>query len=444
MRRVLRSGNAFGTYRAERDAVRALESLGAGTPVVLQVVRLESGPGSCVGLQMGRCNGACVGKESARVHLARVKLGLMAQRLKPWPHEGPMLLREGVGERSSITSSMVGSISAPSMATRDAQAECAAGRDGPNDFDIETYRIITRELRDPAQALPCREVKMSRVKCRFPAFRGPSLRDGATGTLLAAGGLKLSEPMLFGLGEGLGFIFINLRSLPLPFVGGRTKPFAVTEALCTNLGLACTAVETASKKKAWAELETPLRAGQPVGLQLDCFHLEYFSRPVHFAGHFVAAHGFDDREVLLVDTAPQGSMQRTSRASLEKARFAKGPMAAKARSWTIAPLKRAPALDVATRKAIRANAKQYLTPAFKGASHLGILKLAESLPGWIEIAKRPAEDLALASLLMERAGTGGSLFRNFYRDFLCGGTRIPGRCPRDAHPGASAVRGFCA
>ena len=80
--------------------------------------------------------------------------------------------------------------------------------------------------------------------------------------------------------------------------------------------------------------------------------------------------------------------------------------------------KRTPALDVATRKAIRANAKQYLTPAFKGASHLGILKLAESLPGWLEIAKRPAEDLALAALLMERAGTGGSLFRNFYRDFL--------------------------
>ena len=70
-------------------------------------------------------------------------------------------------------------------------------------------------------------------------------------------------------------------------------------------------------------------------------------------------------------------------------------MAAKARSWTIAPPKRAPALDVATRKAIRANAKQYLTPAFKGASHLGILKLAESLPDWIEIAKRPTEDLAL-------------------------------------------------
>ena len=40
------------------------------------------------------------------------------------------------------------------------------------------------------------------------------------------------------------------------------------------------------------------------------------------------------------------------------------------------------------------------------------------MPRWLEMAKRPADDLALAALLMERAGTGGSLFRNFYRDFL--------------------------
>lgn len=260
---------------------------------------------------------------------------------------------------------------------------------------------------------------MTRVEVPgFQPFAGLHCETVATGTLLAAAGVKLSEPMLFGLGEGLGFIFINLSSLPLPFVGGRTKPFAVTETLCDNLGLACTTVETASRPKAWAALEGPLRAGQPVGLQLDCYHLEYFSRPVHFAGHFVAAYGFDDREVLLVDTAPQGTLQRTSRASLEKARFAKGPMAAKARAWTIAMRKRMTALDIAIRKAIRANAKQYLTPAFKGASHLGILKLADSLPHWLEMAKRPADDLALAALLMERAGTGGSLFRNFYRDFL--------------------------
>jgi hypothetical protein len=266
-----------------------------------------------------------------------------------------------------------------------------------------------------------------------PGFRpyiGQHCETVATGSLLAAAGIELSEPMLFGLGEGLGFIFINLGSLPLPFVGGRVKPFALTTALCKNLGVHCDAVETTSKSRSWTVLERSLSQGLPVGLQLDCYHLEYFSRPVHFAGHFVAAHGFDADHVYVVDTEQQGSGLRVKRENLEAARFAKGPMAAKARSWTIAPPGRAGgsgkassktgsiAIGKATRDAIRANARDYLSPGFKGASYLGIRKLAASLPGWSGMASDPARDLELAALLMQKAGTGGSLFRNFYRDFL--------------------------
>lgn len=256
----------------------------------------------------------------------------------------------------------------------------------------------------------------------FEPYVGQHCETVATGCLLGAVGVQLSEPMLFGLGEGLGFIFINLSSLPLPFVGGRTKPFALTTTLCSNLGVTCTAVETSSKPKAWSALERSLREGRPVGLQLDCYHLEYFTKPVHFAGHFVAAHGFDDENLMLVDTAQQGTTQRASRQSVEAARFEKGPMAAKARSWTVTAPKAAKpsgeAMRKAVAKAIRSNARDYLSPAFKGASFHGIRKLADSLPEWIGLAKEPAADLPLSALLMEKAGTGGALFRNFYRDFL--------------------------
>jgi Domain of unknown function (DUF4872)/Butirosin biosynthesis protein H, N-terminal len=252
----------------------------------------------------------------------------------------------------------------------------------------------------------------------FEPYVGQHCETVATGCLLQSAGIRLSEPLMFGLGEGLGFIFINLASLPLPFVGGRTKPFALTTALCANLGLECVAVETSSKPKAWATLERALLEGTPVGLQLDCYHLEYFSKPVHFAGHFVAAYGFDERDVLVVDTAQQGSAQRASRRGVEAARFAKGPMAAKARSWTIVAPRRVPDLRPAITRAIRANARDYLSPPFKGASHSGIRKLAASLPGWLQLARDPAADLSLAAMLMEKAGTGGALFRNFFRDFL--------------------------
>jgi hypothetical protein len=252
----------------------------------------------------------------------------------------------------------------------------------------------------------------------FAAFVGQHCETVATGSLLNAAGIRLSEPMLFGLGEALGFVMLNLKSLPLPFLGGRARPFALTDALCRNLGVDCTARESSSRANAWKTLEGALASGNPVGLQVDCFYLPYFSQPIHFAGHFVAAYGLERDEVLLVDTEPQGTLQRAPRAALEAARFAKGPMAAKARSWTIDARRAAPKLPAAIRKAIRANARAYLAPQFSGASHLGIEKLADSLPSWRRIAAKPAEDLALASLLMERAGTGGALFRNFYRDFL--------------------------
>ena len=56
------------------------------------------------------------------------------------------------------------------------------------------------------------------------AFIGVHCETVATGTLLGAIGCELSEPMLFGLGEALGFVFLNLANFPLPFLGGRSKP----------------------------------------------------------------------------------------------------------------------------------------------------------------------------------------------------------------------------
>lgn len=250
------------------------------------------------------------------------------------------------------------------------------------------------------------------------AMQGQHCETVTTGTLLRAMGVNLSEPMLFGLGEGLSFVFLSLEALPLPFVGGRVKPFELTTRLCRNLGVECQAVETSSRSRAWAHLEAAISQGMPVGLQLDCYYLDYFRSPVHFAGHFVAAYGFDEEHVLLVDTLQQGGLQQARRSSVEQARFAKGPMAARARSWTLSPSHAAADLPDALRSAIHANARAYLEPPFRGASHLGIRKLADSLPRWLELSKAPESELAQAALMMERAGTGGALFRNFYRDFL--------------------------
>jgi Domain of unknown function (DUF4872)/Butirosin biosynthesis protein H, N-terminal len=252
----------------------------------------------------------------------------------------------------------------------------------------------------------------------FDPFVGVHCETVATGSLLKAAGVELSEPMLFGLGEGLSFVLLNLSSLPLPFVGGRPKPFELTQRLCRNLGIDCHSSETVSRPKAWQQLEVALGQRIPVGLQLDCFYLDYFEKPPHFAGHFVAAYALDGDEVKLVDTVQQGTLQIVSRASLEAARHAKGPMSSRARMYTVEVNRNVASFEGAVRTAIRANAERYLRPLFSGMGVPGIEKLAKSLPTWLQKSQSPRSDLQLASDLMERAGTGGALFRNLYRDFL--------------------------
>ena len=49
------------------------------------------------------------------------------------------------------------------------------------------------------------------MKVAAKPYIGQHCESTATGTLLGQIGVELSEPMLFGLGEGLSFIFWNMK-----------------------------------------------------------------------------------------------------------------------------------------------------------------------------------------------------------------------------------------
>jgi len=236
--------------------------------------------------------------------------------------------------------------------------------------------------------------------------------------LLRHAGVELSEPMLFGLGEGLGFIYWDGKNLPFPFLGGRSKPFEITRKLTQRLGLTLRVKETTSARTAWRNAAEEIEAGVPVGLQLDSYHLEYFTSKVHFGGHFAALYGYDEGNAFLVDTAQQGGAVSTSLESLGRARGQKGPMTAKNRSFTLranVPLQSLP--DV-IRTAVRANAAEFLDPPIANLGYRGIGKAAVQVRKWLDRSSDPASDLPQLAVLMERAGTGGALFRRIYRDFL--------------------------
>lgn len=235
--------------------------------------------------------------------------------------------------------------------------------------------------------------------------------------LLRHEGVELSEPMLFGLGSGLSFVYWDGKGMDFPFLGGRVKAFELTRNLDARLGLGLTVRETTSPRRAWRDVTDRIDAGTPVGLQLDSYHLDYFGSDVHFGGHLVAMYGYDDDRAYLVDTDQQGGAVTTSLASLAAARAERGPMTARHRSFTITAPAAFAVRDLVV-PAITACADAFLNPPIANLGHRGIAKAGTLVPRWLDRTDNPGRDLALAALLMERGGTGGALFRNLYRDFL--------------------------
>ncbi|MCP2167587.1 BtrH N-terminal domain-containing protein [Goodfellowiella coeruleoviolacea] len=251
---------------------------------------------------------------------------------------------------------------------------------------------------------------------------GQHCETTALGVLLRHQGLDLSEPMLFGLGSGLSFLYWDGKNMGFPFLGGRVKPFELTRNLAARLGLDLLVQETTSPRKAWENVAGPLNAGHPVGLQLDSYYLDYFETKVHFGGHVVAMYGYDDQHAYLVDTEQQGGAVSTSLTSLAQARAARGPMTAKHRSFTLTLAGNPPSPRSRIVAAITACADAFLNPPIANLGHRGIDKASTLVRTWLQRTDTPQRDLPQAALLMEKAGTGGALFRNLYRDFLaeCG------------------------
>jgi hypothetical protein len=252
----------------------------------------------------------------------------------------------------------------------------------------------------------------------YKIFKGQHCETNAIGNLLVNIGIDLSEPMIFGLGSGLGYIFWNMKIMDFPFIGGRIKPDAIAENVCKILNLKLTKHETSSVKTAWEVVKKQIDNAKPIGLKLDAYHLDYFSNKIHFAGHYAVIYGYDDKYAYLIDTIQQGSSVKALLENVALARNEKGPMSSKNLSFTIDKIGKQPDLREIIPQAIIQNAKDFLNPPIKNIGYKGIEKTYKEIFKWYETSKNIGNDFKVQSTLMERAGTGGALFRNIYRDFL--------------------------
>jgi DNA polymerase-3 subunit epsilon len=132
----------FGLYRREAAARRRLRALGEEATLCRKKLGLERGEGSCFAWQLGRCRGACVGRQSAVAHNLKLLEALGEERLATWPFDGPVALAEHHGDRCAFHVidrwCHLGSTAL--------RHELPGLADGPRMFDIDVYRIVRRHL----------------------------------------------------------------------------------------------------------------------------------------------------------------------------------------------------------------------------------------------------------------------------------------------------------
>ncbi|MDR5874828.1 3'-5' exonuclease family protein [Vreelandella gomseomensis] len=141
------SGAFYGLFRNARDARQALRTLAETHQLCPRVLGLENGKGRCFSSQVGKCRGACWGNETLSEHTRRAQAALHPQQVNTWPWPGRIAIREASKTGEKVAWHVVHQwCYQGSAATLD-----EAQRLDPTatSFDIDSYRILQRFLRDP-------------------------------------------------------------------------------------------------------------------------------------------------------------------------------------------------------------------------------------------------------------------------------------------------------
>jgi hypothetical protein len=263
------------------------------------------------------------------------------------------------------------------------------------------------------------------MKLNFEHLQAAHCENGVTTSLLRHNGIeKITEPLAFGIGSGLFFVYIPLWKINNgPAIAFRTRPGLIFKRTCKSLGIPVTRKKFRSREEAAKMLDDCLRSGIPVGCQVGVYYLTYFPKEYrfHFNAHNLIVFGKEDDQYLISDPVME---QATSLSSyeLERVRFAKGPLAPRGQLYY--PSEKKNVTDDQIRAAIvtgiRRNVRDMLRVPGGIAGVKGIRFMGNRIKKWKDKMGLHQAGLYLAQLvrMQEEIGTGGGGFRFIYGAFL--------------------------
>lgn len=259
----------------------------------------------------------------------------------------------------------------------------------------------------------------------FQHIQSAHCENGVTTNLLRHIGVdKITEPLAFGIGSGLFFIYIPLLKINNgPAFSYRTMPGLIFKRTCTSLGIPVVRKKFSSPEKAQRVLDECLAANQPVGCQVGVYYLTYFPKEYrfHFNAHNLVVFGKEGDAYLISDPVMETPTLLTEY-ELQRVRFAKGALAPRGQLYY--PQAQREVSDDVIRRAIitgiKRNVRDMLRIPGPVAGVSGIRYTGKKIIGWRDKLGVKTAGVYLAQLvrMQEEIGTGGGGFRFIYAAFL--------------------------
>ena len=263
------------------------------------------------------------------------------------------------------------------------------------------------------------------MKTEFKHLQAAHCENGVTTNLLRSVGVdKLTEPLSFGIGSGIFFVYIPLLKINKgPAIAFRSLPGIIFKRTCKSLNVPVIRKKFSSKEAAQKFLDECLQAGQPVGCQVGVYYLSYFPKEYrfHFNAHNLIVYGSEGDNYLISDPVME-DVTTLSKYELERVRFAKGPLAPRGQLYY--PKENSIVTDDQYRNAIKSGIKKSVRDMLSipgpiaGVS--GIAATGKKIKKWRDKLGPQTAGLYLAQLvrMQEEIGTGGGGFRYIYGAFL--------------------------
>jgi hypothetical protein len=263
------------------------------------------------------------------------------------------------------------------------------------------------------------------MKINFEHIQSAHCENGVTSNLLKFAGVEnITEPLAFGIGSGLFYIYIPLLKVNNgPAISFRTMPGLIFKRTCNALGIPVVRKTFSSPEKAAKYLDECLQAGQPVGCQVGVYYLTYFPKEYrfHFNAHNLVVFGKEEGQYLISDPVME-TVTGLSSFELDRVRFAKGVLAPKGQLYYPSAKKEVTQdqLKKAIKSGIKRNVRDMLHIPGPVVGVEGIKYTANKIKKWRDKLGLKQSGTYLAQLvrMQEEIGTGGGGFRFMYGAFL--------------------------